>query len=254
MSNLEYFIDFSPHRLKKAYVTLTQVLKRFLTRLGIINWLDDKSQHSKRYHYIRSLFAIHQLDDMVQLDTPWWTYPAIEFVNDYLSTHPQQACIFEYGSGASTIWLAKRAQSVISIEHDPTWHAQLNKHLEYHQNVMLLLTPPVPSRINEVVEYQSMKSPNLNFKDYVKSINQFNRLFDLIIVDGRARDACVNEALNKLKPNGFIVLDNSNRKRYQTVLNRDDITMTRYRGRVPGSPFKSETAIIFKKTKLTLTI
>ncbi len=56
---------------------------------------------------------------------------------------------------------------------------------------------------------------NKSFKKYVEIINNYpNNYFDLIIIDGRARNACMNHALSKVKNNGFILLDNSEREEY----------------------------------------
>ncbi|MES1224680.1 MAG: hypothetical protein ABUT20_54815, partial [Bacteroidota bacterium] len=43
----------------------------------------------------------------------------------------------------------------------------------------------------------------------------------LILIDGRARTSCIKHAVGKLKPSGFLILDNAERKYYtseQTIL------------------------------------
>jgi predicted O-methyltransferase YrrM len=54
-----------------------------------------------------------------------------------------------------------------------------------------------------------------NFERYVKSIDTFeNETFDMVVVDGRARPSCIKRAIPKIKSQGLLVLDNSDRKYY----------------------------------------
>ena len=56
---------------------------------------------------------------------------------------------------------------------------------------------------------------NKNFKKYVGKINDFpDDFFDLVAVDGRARNACLGSVLSKVKQNGYVLLDNSERAEY----------------------------------------
>jgi len=49
---------------------------------------------------------------------PWLNYPAIQFLDKRIS---EEHTIFEYGSGNSTEWLAKRVDTIVSVEHDLDW-------------------------------------------------------------------------------------------------------------------------------------
>ena len=68
----------------------------------------------------REEFAIERsIDEKVCLDKndnpiPWYTYPAIEYLSQFDYTDKQ---IFEFGCGFSSLFWAKRAEKVISIEH-----------------------------------------------------------------------------------------------------------------------------------------
>ena len=53
---------------------------------------------------------------------PWYTYPAIEYLN---SLEFKNRKVFEFGSGNSTLfWLAKNAQ-VTSVENNKIWVEKL---------------------------------------------------------------------------------------------------------------------------------
>ncbi|MBI5865098.1 MAG: hypothetical protein HZB38_11445 [Planctomycetes bacterium] len=61
--------------------------------------------------------------------------------------------------------------------------------------------------------------PGRTFEAYVRAIDQHpDATFDVILVDGRARPACIQHAIPKLKPSGWLVLDNADREHYQAAI------------------------------------
>ncbi|MBS0286944.1 MAG: class I SAM-dependent methyltransferase [Proteobacteria bacterium] len=242
----ESALEGVPSLLKTAYIQSVSVIKKILKGLGLLAQLDTLAKQKQSYHYLRSLLAIHQLDDMIMLDVPWWTYDAISEIENYIQRKKTKLSVFEYGSGASTIWLAKRADKVISVEHDQSWYVHLNSKLSAFPQVQLSLIPPQLNGTDN--KYKSQKCPNVSFKTYVESIHSAKEQYDIIIIDGRARSACLETCLAFLKPEGIIIFDNSNRKRYQPELVACGLEIVRFYGRVPGSPFKSETAILSRKS------
>ncbi len=242
---MEKALEASPLWLKSFYVHLMKGIKHVLSAMGLLKKLDNLACQSQRFHYLRSLLAIHQLEDMIQLDIPWWTYDAISEIDAHIQQLGYAASVFEYGSGASTLWLAKRKCKVFSIEHDSAWFYRLQQKLNNYPEVVLQLAEPVPSKTIDA--YHSQKQPHVSFKNYVQTIDSDTTQYDLIIIDGRAREMCLEKALHHLKDNGLIIFDNSNRKRYQAALKASGYEIKRFYGRVPGSPFKSETAILRKR-------
>ena len=80
--------------------------------------------------------------------------------------------------------------------------------------------PPVKSKgtkyVSSLKEYKGY-----SFKRYVRSIQKYpDKHFDLVLVDGRARVACLEEATKKIKQGGYLMLDNSERKEYQTAMKK----------------------------------
>ena len=86
---------------------------------------------------LRTLPALWNVRAMVALDVPWWTWDAIVEVEDFLAARPS-ARAFEWGSGASTCWLARRSASVVSVEHHVSFAASLRPSLAAFANVELL--------------------------------------------------------------------------------------------------------------------
>jgi precorrin-6B methylase 2 len=117
---------------------------------------------------------------------PWYTYPTIEYLKQLDFS---QKNVFEYGSGNSTIYWSKVAQSIISVESDDNWHEKISKKIN-DQNARLNL-------INDE-------------KSYINHIYEYNEDFDVIIIDGSFnRYECAKCAIKKLKQGGLIILDNS---------------------------------------------
>ncbi len=127
---------------------------------------------------------------------PWYTYPAIEFIRQ-IDFSDQR--VFEFGSGNSTLFWAKRAMSVVAVEHDPAWHEK------------------IANGLPENVEYLLRQGE----EDYVESIERFAGFFDVIIIDGIHRFDCAVRARRKLAANGLIILDNADWKHKTTKFLRD---------------------------------
>lgn len=115
---------------------------------------------------------------------PWYTYPAIEYLQQF---DFKNCSVFEYGSGNSSRFWSGRAKAVTSIESDPDWYQSGLQDLSPNQTLLLK---------TEQIEY-------------VKSINQDDVQFDLVIIDGMYRFNCAVESIARTKDGGIILLDNS---------------------------------------------
>lgn len=118
---------------------------------------------------------------------PWYTYPSIEYLNQFDYSNKQ---VFEFGCGNSSLWWANHAKNVISVEEKKDWY---ETRLQFgKQNLKLLLKE--------------------SEKDYCDSILKYENLFDVIIIDGDPnRFECTKNAIEKIAENGIIILDNSDR-------------------------------------------
>ena len=58
---------------------------------------------------------------------PWYTYPAIEYLNnlDFSTKY-----VFEFGSGSSSIYWADKAKDVVSIEYNKVWYKKVKLNLK----------------------------------------------------------------------------------------------------------------------------
>lgn len=120
--------------------------------------------------------------------------------------------ILEWGSGSSTLWFADRlpaGATLASVDHDLARHQKVGKRIGPRSNVRLLLCPPLepvgPSPPEEEENPASLQ-------DYVHAVDE--ERFDVILVDGVARNACMEQASRLLKPGGKIFLHDAQRHWY----------------------------------------
>jgi hypothetical protein len=152
------------------------------------------------------------------LGIPWIAYGAISRLNEIVT---KEMKVFEFGSGGSTRFFAERAAEVHSVEHHEGWYQKVREDLGQFSNLQLVWKPAlqIVGSAKEVVLDESQDG--LDYSDYAQSITRFpDAYFDLILVDGRARNACIKNSTEKLKPGGFLVVDNSNRNSYKTSLDK----------------------------------
>jgi Methyltransferase domain len=140
-----------------------------------------------KYGYLRSV-AIEMPVSVNGDPYPWYTYPALEYLRQLnFSTKT----VFEYGSGQSTLFWAGRAATVVSVEHNQAWYEHVRAKL--------------PANCTLLYERDS--------DDYAAAIQRFQQPFDVIVIDGlvkgRTRLKCARAAVQRLRPGGMIILDNS---------------------------------------------
>ena len=69
--------------------------------------------------------------------------------------------------------------------------------------------------------------------------------FDVIVIDGRAREACLAVAAPDW-PDGLIVFDNSHRARYQRAITASGLRERRLPGLTPTLPYPDQTSLLFR--------
>lgn len=227
--------------MKRYYVTAMRGLRAALRTIGVLTLLDRWAARSRIGMWVRSLFSIYDLADLLQYDVPWWTFESADLVSDFLEDRPD-ARVFEWGSGASTVWLGRRSATVTSVEHDREWADTMADVLP--GNASLTVVEPVPSA--DGVHSGKPGFEGLDFSSYVEAIEATEGRFDLIVIDGRAREVCLERALPRLADDGLIVLDNVDRARYRDAIDKHcpDLNVTWTRGLTPSLPYPTRTALI----------
>ncbi len=146
---------------------------------------------------------------------PWIPFLAIQFLEAIL--RPEMK-VFEWGSGGSTVFFAQRVSRIVSIEHEREWYGKAGGALRGVGNAECYLIEPEHGAIAEsksdALAYFSESVPGRNFKAYASAIDDYEP-FDVVMIDGRARPSCVMHAQRKVRPGGFLLLDDAERPYYE---------------------------------------
>jgi hypothetical protein len=157
----------------------------------------------------------------------WCTYSFMHFIHPRLQN---EFNVFEYGCGNSTIWYAKKVNSIKSVEHDKSW---LNK-----------IQSTMPA--NSTIVYKEL----IYGGDYSKEVGNSNQKYQIVIVDGRDRNNCLLNSISQLTDDGVVVFDNSNLRQYQTSISevmQKGFKKIDFYGMTPIAPHESCTSIIYRQ-------
>lgn len=227
--------------MKSVYSGSVRGVRRTLDRCGLD--VEPPPVERRWRHWAHSLTLVHDSRALAELDVPWWTYRAIAAVEDWLVSRPEPATVFEYGSGASTVWLARRAGRVYSVEHDSGFARHMDAAISSYPNASVRVVEPVP-RANPAVPSRKEGHEGLDFVDYVGAMDHVPGSFDLVVIDGRAREACLEAALGRLAEDGLIVFDNSRRRRYREAIMRSGLDERVLGGLTPTLPYPDQTSLL----------
>lgn len=228
-------------RAKSAYASGARGVGRALTRVGVLG--QEPPPRDRRWrHWAFSLTRAHDSLAIAELDVPWWTYDAIDAVEAWITGHDGPVRAFEWGSGASTLWLARRVEAVTTVEHHRGFAEHIAPALAEHPAITSLVVEPVTSA-DPAVPSAKEGHGGLDFAAYVAAIDDAGGPFDLVVVDGRAREACLVAALPHLADGGIVVFDNTRRRRYREAMAAAPVTVERHAGLTPTLPYPDETSI-----------
>lgn len=148
--------------------------------------------------------------------------------------NPVQA--FEWGSGASTLYYGSRlpfGSFWQSVEHDANWYQQTSQEAARWDSQRIAVCHIPPDRIwhdtGDDGDYAT-------FRNYVLFPTTLGRQFDLILVDGRARVACMAVGWELLQDDGVMILHDAERPEYRPGIPTTcyQIRLSAYSARVNG--------------------
>jgi len=149
-------------------------------------------------------YLLHPLRSNWDVGMPWWNPRAIRYLRENLSL-PGNA--FEWGSGGSTVWLSGCGLTVTAIEHDREWAEKVRKRCPVADVRFIPGTDSGEHRSEPQLDDRGQHF----FDDYISAIDEFpDGSLDVVVVDGICRIDCARRATKKVKPNGFVVLDDTN--------------------------------------------
>lgn len=210
---------------------------------------------SQRKHVCRWL-ASQQPSYVLRYGQPWIVFDAMDSLQS-LDLGGKQ--IFEYGSGGSTLFWLRHNAVCVSIEHDPEWFALVRGYCASARAIDYRLILPEPAGpqaapgdpadpdcyLSDDAQYRSS-----TFLRYVSQIDAFpDATFDIILIDGRARPACIKHSVGKVRVGGMIIVDNSDRDYYfsKTQSYLENFARQDFCGVGPLNPQWSQTTVFSRQ-------
>ncbi|MCA1990568.1 MAG: class I SAM-dependent methyltransferase [Coleofasciculus sp. S288] len=195
-----------------------------------VDWMEVSAHLPEGINYLESAGWINSLRMGKPVNAefkpvPWYTYPAIEFLENKISKNFR---VFEFGSGNSTLWFAERALEVVSVENDANWFSYIRESQPF--NVELYLIEEEHQYAAKIIEYPE-------------------KYFDVIVIDGINRNKCVEYGISRLKDDGLIVFDNTDDRRHNegiVLLGSKGFKRIDFYGLIPSYTYKNCTSIFFK--------
>jgi precorrin-6B methylase 2 len=173
--------------------TVRSIIRKIL--LPLVTWqrfLLSSSSILKTSGWLKSYVSRKPVDANGS-PIPWMNYAAIDFLRKRLRSDFD---LFEWGSGYSTLFFSEHVSSVTSVEYDSNWFE--------------LVRAQVPK--NAQIIHQAHDQDG-----YVNAISTTTRAYKVVVVDGRERVRCFSASFEKLTEDGVIILDDSNREKYQSA-------------------------------------
>lgn len=163
---------------------------------------------------------------------PWWCEAAANLVRERIC-NLKGLNVFEWGSGNSTLFWERYADKVISIEHDKSWCERMKLQI---------------SRQTEIKYYELEYG-----KDYCNAICNEEDTFDIILIDGRDRVRCAKNCICRLRKNGVVIWDDTERKYYDEgilFLKGKGFKQLELTGIMPGGLAKHHTSIFYRDNNI----
>ncbi|MBW4481638.1 MAG: hypothetical protein KME14_03750 [Tildeniella torsiva UHER 1998/13D] len=165
---------------------LNRAARRFMRAFNVfpcnksLEGLAANLQEKYGYHHTK---ASQRPVDINRQPLPWFTYPAIEYLAQLDLSNKS---IFEWGSGNSSLFFAKRCKQITSVENNKEWFDYCSSQLLSNQKI--------------IFREESA---------FAEVIDELSTTFDLIIVDSLRRYECVHRCIKYLNDGGLVILDNS---------------------------------------------
>jgi predicted O-methyltransferase YrrM len=174
-----------------------------------VGWIETRAQRVAR--------------DTAGRPTPWFTYPAIRFLDDRVEPAWR---VLEFGAGMGTLWWSSRVREVVAVEHDAAWATQ----------------------VSALCDASVLRADGGNADAYVQPALGSGP-YDVVIVDGLHRNECLAAAADLVAATGVIVLDDAQREEYRPgidALRARGFRMLELHGPQPVSKHPGCTAILYR--------
>ena len=147
-----------------------------------------------------------------------WMEPWEIYTIKVLLKNVQPMRCFEWGAGGSTLLFTRELNinsKWISVDHNKDWvkkigsRLKLGKFFGVYVGVEIIYIPPERAIWTD----ENNDGAYSDLKEYVDKPSKLG-MFDLMLVDGRARNDCILSASKSIEENGIVILHDANREYY----------------------------------------
>lgn len=132
----------------------------------------------------------------MSLRLPWLPF---RLIAELESVATPGASVFEFGGGGSTLWFLDRGTRVVTVEDHEGWSKRLRDSIGEADSWTLIRRDITDGYVEAVEDYA-------------------DETFDVVLVDGKERPACLVAAAAKVRRGGLLVLDDADRSEYGPAL------------------------------------
>lgn len=144
-------------------------------------------------------------------DRPWMLLEEVDIIRELLLRLRPMRCL-EWGAGNSTLYFPRflpEGAQWIAIEHVPDWANRVARSPKLSSKVTVLNVD-----VEAVHPCEAARTEEEVYREYVNAPKAMGP-FDFILVDGRARNACVRASKELLSGGGIVALHDANRQKYR---------------------------------------
>lgn len=161
-------------------------------------------------------------------ELPVWMDPIEQSQVHALIEALAPARVLEWGAGGSTRALLARSPFIeryVSVEHNAAWHDKVRAKVTDPRLELHLCEPDVPCELEDIRDPKTIawhlrcEHEAELMRAYVALPRTLGVVFDFVLVDGRARNFCIREGFELLRPGGLLVLHDAQREVYHAAMN-----------------------------------
>ena len=182
---------------------------------------------------------------------PWLTYPSLSFLR---AIDSEKMSVIEFGGGASTAWFSQKFKTVLCIESDPGYKADIEQLVGPNTTVLdfsQIVPGPSPFEVpKEILESDEAELPSSHREDFLRRLHFLAESLceaDVIVIDGGPRNTYLWLARQYCKTESLIVVDNSDQPYTQMGLSQfssPEFLKIPFSGLHPLNSYIGETTII----------
>jgi len=152
-----------------------------------------------------------------------------EFLESHLKPYHT---MLKWGSGFSTVRFSQQVDKYYSIEHNEEWRNKIEPIIEsnvHYYHIEGAQLPNGEERSKTGYKYDDWHRPathwdkiegslrDQQFHDYIHSVELFEQIFDVVLIDGRARCECARAVIPFVHHETLIFFHDWNRPQYHII-------------------------------------